>query len=265
MVWAFAMAAPLLGAVIAWRIPETFKYSEPEPGERRSWIERKSLAARHGACPRHHGLRGGCGVPRPPPGGARHRPRSRGVRRVRCDRVPGPAPRRLAAGPLRAGALHHRHRHRRDPRASSRSCWPSRFRWRSPAPWRWARRSRCFSRPSLSWSSTACPSRRRGAAMGTFTAFFDVGVGAGSVAGRRGRFDRRLLGGVWLSPPSRRRASSRSRCLCGARRGRSRRRPPDQPSSSGAQNSGSHVAVALVTSAEDDQSRGRRRRPRTGA
>ena len=43
MVWAFAMAAPLLGAVIALRIPETYKVSEPEPGERRSWIERKSL------------------------------------------------------------------------------------------------------------------------------------------------------------------------------------------------------------------------------
>ena len=43
MVWAFAMAAPLLGAVIALRIPETYTVSEPEPGERRSWIERKSL------------------------------------------------------------------------------------------------------------------------------------------------------------------------------------------------------------------------------
>ena len=43
MVWAFAMAAPLLGAVIAWRIPDTFVYTEPGPDERRTWIERKSL------------------------------------------------------------------------------------------------------------------------------------------------------------------------------------------------------------------------------
>jgi MFS family permease len=43
MVWAFAMAAPLLGAAIAWRIPDTFTYTQPEPGERRTWIERKSL------------------------------------------------------------------------------------------------------------------------------------------------------------------------------------------------------------------------------
>jgi len=43
MVWVFAMAAPLLGAVIAWRIPDTFTYTAPEPGERRTWIERKSL------------------------------------------------------------------------------------------------------------------------------------------------------------------------------------------------------------------------------
>jgi MFS family permease len=43
MVWLFAMAAPLLGAAIAWRIPDTFEYSAPEPGERRTWIERNSL------------------------------------------------------------------------------------------------------------------------------------------------------------------------------------------------------------------------------
>jgi MFS family permease len=43
MVWVFAMAAPLLGAVIAWRIPDNFTYTAPEPGERRSSIERKSL------------------------------------------------------------------------------------------------------------------------------------------------------------------------------------------------------------------------------
>ncbi len=43
MVWVFAMAAPLLGAVIAWRIPDNFTYTAPAPGERRTWIERKSL------------------------------------------------------------------------------------------------------------------------------------------------------------------------------------------------------------------------------
>lgn len=43
MVWAFAMAAPLLGAAIAWRIPDAFSNDEPEPFERRTLIERNSL------------------------------------------------------------------------------------------------------------------------------------------------------------------------------------------------------------------------------
>jgi len=43
MVWVFAIAAPLLGAAIAWRIPETFKNTAPEPIEARTLIERKSL------------------------------------------------------------------------------------------------------------------------------------------------------------------------------------------------------------------------------
>ncbi len=43
MVWAFAMAAPLLGALIAWRIPDPFVNREPEPIEARTLIERKSL------------------------------------------------------------------------------------------------------------------------------------------------------------------------------------------------------------------------------
>jgi MFS family permease len=43
MVWVFAMAAPLLGAVIAWRIPDTFENTAPEPIAARTLIERKSL------------------------------------------------------------------------------------------------------------------------------------------------------------------------------------------------------------------------------
>lgn len=43
MVWAFAMAAPLLGAAIAWRIPDAFRNAEPEPMEARTLIERTSL------------------------------------------------------------------------------------------------------------------------------------------------------------------------------------------------------------------------------
>ena len=43
MVWAFAMAAPLLGAVIAWRIPDPFVNTDPAPIEPRTLIERKSL------------------------------------------------------------------------------------------------------------------------------------------------------------------------------------------------------------------------------
>ncbi len=43
MVWAFAMAAPLLGAAIAWRIPDPFTNTQPEPLAARTLIERKSL------------------------------------------------------------------------------------------------------------------------------------------------------------------------------------------------------------------------------
>ena len=43
MVWAFAMAAPLLGAFIAWRIPDTYQNVSPEPIEARTLIERHSL------------------------------------------------------------------------------------------------------------------------------------------------------------------------------------------------------------------------------
>ncbi|MDQ3729710.1 MAG: MFS transporter [Actinomycetota bacterium] len=43
MVWAFAMAAPLAGAVIAWQIPDKYSNNEPEPFERRTLIEPKSL------------------------------------------------------------------------------------------------------------------------------------------------------------------------------------------------------------------------------
>jgi MFS family permease len=43
MVWVFAMAAPLLGAVIAWRIPESFAPTKAAHGEKQTWIERKSL------------------------------------------------------------------------------------------------------------------------------------------------------------------------------------------------------------------------------
>ena len=43
MVWAFAMAAPLLGALIAWRIPDPYTNVSPEPIEARTLIERNSL------------------------------------------------------------------------------------------------------------------------------------------------------------------------------------------------------------------------------
>ena len=43
MVWVFAMAAPLLGAVIAWRIPEAFAPTEAAHAGKQTWIERKSL------------------------------------------------------------------------------------------------------------------------------------------------------------------------------------------------------------------------------
>lgn len=44
MVWAFAIAAPLLGAAIALRIPEAFAPREPEPIHRGNLIAREALA-----------------------------------------------------------------------------------------------------------------------------------------------------------------------------------------------------------------------------
>jgi MFS family permease len=44
LVWAFAAAAPLLGAVIAWRIPESFTPREPEPLRRSNIVAREALA-----------------------------------------------------------------------------------------------------------------------------------------------------------------------------------------------------------------------------
>lgn len=43
LVWAFAIAAPLVGAVIAARIPESFAPREPEPLSRRNLIAREAL------------------------------------------------------------------------------------------------------------------------------------------------------------------------------------------------------------------------------
>ena len=43
MVWAFALAAPLLGAFIAMRIPEWFTPREPDPINRRNLIAREAL------------------------------------------------------------------------------------------------------------------------------------------------------------------------------------------------------------------------------
>ena len=43
MVWAFALAAPLLGAAIALRIPETFEPREPEPLGRHNLIAREAI------------------------------------------------------------------------------------------------------------------------------------------------------------------------------------------------------------------------------
>lgn len=43
LVWAFAAAAPLLGAVIAWRIPEWFTPPTPTPISRSNLVEREAL------------------------------------------------------------------------------------------------------------------------------------------------------------------------------------------------------------------------------
>jgi MFS family permease len=43
LVWAFAAAAPLLGAVVAWRITDPYRNAEPAPLEARTLVERKSL------------------------------------------------------------------------------------------------------------------------------------------------------------------------------------------------------------------------------
>ena len=61
-----------------------------------------------------------------------------------------------------------------------RSRSPRACRSRSRARWRWAPPSRCSTRRSRWSSSNRVPESRRGAALGTFTAFFDAGVGLGA-------------------------------------------------------------------------------------
>ncbi len=161
-------------------------------------------AARARAGPGHDGLRGGRRVPGAPPRRARHRPRRRGVRRLCRDGGPGADPRRLAARPVRARAVHHRRGHRRIQRPRRDHARPVAACWRSPAPWRWAPRSRMLL-PSLALLVVnRVPESRRGAAMGTFTAFFDVGRWTWRAGSGRGRGRRRLLRRRSASPQSRR-------------------------------------------------------------
>ena len=109
MVWAFAAAAPLLGAAVALRIPENFV---PRPGVQ----ARTPADLARGAAPRDRPLagdrrlRGDGGLPRPPPRRARRRPRRDRVHRLRRQRRRHAGDRRRAPRPLRLDPVHHRSR-----------------------------------------------------------------------------------------------------------------------------------------------------------
>ncbi len=195
LVWAFAILSPLLALMIASRLPRPHQaFREPDAVRGSLWA-RESFAPGRLPRARHLRLRGARRLRRPPPRRARHRPRRRGLHRVRRCRW------------------------------WRRGCWRGTFPtgWEPPA----AQPARRRSRPpgsSPSGSPAPPPSRslgavamgaafstifpslallvinridddRRGIAMGTFTACFDIGVGLGApIAGAAA-----ALGGYALS------------------------------------------------------------------
>ena len=179
-VWAFAAGAPLLGALIATRIPERY---EPRPLGR---ARRPALDRARGAAP-------GLGLALAIVGYAtvaafivlhldeRQVGHGAGVftafavsvvaMRVLGGWLPdrfGSIPCAIGAALLEAGGL------LADRRSPTRSPRPS------SARSRWAPASRSCSRRWRCVVINRVPEERRGAAMGTFTAFFDLGVGIGS-------------------------------------------------------------------------------------
>lgn len=181
MVWAFAMAAPLLGALIAWRIPDPFTNTEPEPIEVRNLIERKSLLPGLGLA---LGTAGYAAVAAFLVLHLDERGIGHGAEvftafaatvvlaRVLGGGLPdrlGPVPCIIGAGIVESAGLIAIMLAQSLPLAIAGAL----------------AMGAAFSMllPSLALLVVnQVPESRRGAAMGTFTAFFDVGVGAGSVA-----------------------------------------------------------------------------------
>ena len=178
-VWAFAAGAPLLGALIATRIPERY---EPRPlGEHadRRWIAREALRPGLGLALAivgyatvaafivlHLDERAG-------------RPRRRRVHRLRRQRRRDARARRLAPGPLRLGPVRDRRRLLEAGGLLLLAFTHSLAEAIVGAVAMGAGFSLLF--PSLALVViNRVPEERRGAAMGTFTAFFDLGVGVGS-------------------------------------------------------------------------------------
>jgi len=181
MVWAFAMAAPLAGAAIAWRIPDAFSNDEPKPFERRTLIERNSLlpglglalgtmgyAAVAAFLVLHLDERGighGAGVFAAFAGTVV-------LARVFGGGLPdriGPVPCIIGAGIIESvGLVAIMLAHSLPVAIGGGLAMGAAF---------------SLLLPSLALLVVnRVPESRRGAAMGTFTAFFDVGIGVGSVA-----------------------------------------------------------------------------------
>lgn len=181
MVWAFAMAAPLLGALIAWRIPDSFTNTEPAPIEARTLIERRSLLPGLGLA---LGTVGYAAVAAFLVLHLDERDIGHGaavftafaatvvLARVLGGGLPdrfGPVPCIIGAGVVESAGLVAIMLAQSLPLAIAGAL----------------AMGAAFSMllPSLALLVVnQVPESRRGAAMGTFTAFFDVGVGAGSVA-----------------------------------------------------------------------------------
>ncbi len=178
LVWAFAAAAPFLGAAIAMRLPDPFT---PRPREQpRSLIARESLRSGMALGLGGDRLRGDRGVHRPPPrrsresATARSRSRVFAVSVVVTRLVGGDLPDRI--GPLRCAAV-----------AAAVEALGLAVIALSPSLAADACSAPCamgaaFATlyPSLLLTVVdRVPESRRGSAVGTFTAFFDIGVGLG--------------------------------------------------------------------------------------
>ena len=179
-VWIFAGVMPLVGALVATRVPDPFR-----PGP---WLEHEhhSLIAREAVRPGAALALGSIGYATVATFVVLHlecprrRPRGAGLRRLRDDGRPDPAGRRRPAGPGRPGAGGD------CAAAVVEAVGLTAIALAHSLPVALAGALAMGAAFSLLYPSLSLivvdqvPESRRGAALGTFTAFFDAGVGFGA-------------------------------------------------------------------------------------